>query len=243
MRRDVGQRRRRMFTRLRALGRCSRPLHRLGQRVGSVLPCGSFSRCCTGPVASELMRVLSDGSDCRHLLECRSFRFITRVPPLDHRLGEGRRNPPCSLGLNFARCRAPAPRCCFWSSPTGRWVACRQECRRPSAARIGETEAERGGLGVLGRPVSFHWVTCRPSSPSAPDEWRSRPAAFMLGHLGLVDQDGFFWGRCRAAMKPSRELSGWLGQVGGVLPDGDGVRSTMQKIGSDTRSCSLNEAA
>ena len=119
-----------MPTRLSASGRGSRPASSLGSGSGSVFALRIF--CAIVSASSvRLMRELSDASDFDIFL-VPSRRLITRVAgPWITGSVSGKNaspNPRARIDsakslLNFCAMSRVSSRCCFWSSPTGTWVA------------------------------------------------------------------------------------------------------------------------
>src|SRR4051794_18844775 len=120
-----------MPTRLSASGRASRPFSSVGSGSGSVLALRTF--CAMVSASSvKLMRELSDASDFDIFL-VPSRKLMTRVAgPVIKGSGSGKNRPSLAPWLriesaksllNFCAMSRDSSRCCFWSSPTGTWVA------------------------------------------------------------------------------------------------------------------------
>ena len=69
------------------------------------------------------MREKSDSSDF-DIFFVPSRKLITRVPgPVITGSGNGKKSGAEKSRLNFCAMSRESSRCCFWSSPTGTWVA------------------------------------------------------------------------------------------------------------------------
>ena len=120
-----------MPTRLAASGRSCRPSSSDGRASGSVLALRIFLAMVSAS-SVMVMRDISDGSDLL-ILFWPLRKDITRVAgPWMSGSGCGK-NKPSSIPvaiiaslkstLNFWAMSRESSRCCFWSSPTGTWVA------------------------------------------------------------------------------------------------------------------------